>query len=188
LTVEVFYDFIKNEIKLYNIQTVLIDSAHPGLIKEVSEYAGVQAVNFREVGREMTLNASKMVEDEKIRIHPSFTELIRQLRAAKMDEKGMVNKKIMTFDLYDCFIMALWYFQTFNYTSYRIPLGQQESPTSYKNLERICQACENGNHESHSENIWYENYDGEQTVSHCKCIKCVEVKKKGLSVNTEVVE
>ncbi len=52
----------------------------------------------------------------------------------------------------------------------------------YKNVERICQACNEGRHESHSSDIWF---DGD--VSHCKCSKCVEVKK-GVRVKTEVFE
>ena len=176
-------DLIKKYLKLYNIQNVLIDSAHPGLIKELSEYVGVQSINFREVGREMTLNAVKMIEDKQVRIHPSFIELIRQLRAAKFDPKGTVDKKIMTFDLYDCFIMALWRFQTLDYRSYHIPMDQQKRAGSHEQLIPICQACTDGNHESHSSEIWFE-----ENVSHCKCSKCMGVKKKGLSVKTEVIE
>ena len=67
-------------------------------------------------------------------------------------------------------------------------MGQQERIGSHEQLIPICQPCQTGNHELHSASIWHEDYDGNQNVSHCKCSKCVEVKQKGLSIKTEVVE
>lgn len=96
-----------------------IDSAHPGFIRDLRS-RGVDAlpVNFGLMMRTtenqtlqslrsiMTINAAQMVKYKKVRIHPMFKDLIAQLRAAKFDDKGQgVDKKELTFDIGDAFIM-----------------------------------------------------------------------------------
>lgn len=108
--------------KLYD-RNCHIDGAHPGLIRDLN-LRGVNAkpVNFgmpvrdtegtstQSLRSKMTINAAQMVKTKKVRIHPMFTDLISQLRAAQFDEKGGVNKKELTFDIGDAFIMLAWQF------------------------------------------------------------------------------
>jgi len=80
--------------------------------------------------------------------------------AVKFNEKGHPDKKELNFDLGDCFMMGCNWLKSFNYESYHIPFSQQESTISYKNLEAICQPCQVGDHQLHSNKIWYEDYLG----------------------------
>ena len=164
---------------------VLVDSAHPGLIRDLRE-KGVNAleVNFRQELSNMTTESATAIKELRVRIHPIYRELLSQLKAVKYNDKGHPNKKELNFDLGDCFMMGCNQLKSFDYSAIHIPLGQQESLTAYKDLERICKACNKGNHESHSNEIWHE-YEGEQTISHCKCSQCSTVKKKGLRIETE---
>jgi len=100
-----------------------IDGAHPGLIRDLN-IRGINAkpVNFgmpvrdtegtsvQSLRSKMTINAAQMVKTKKVRIHPMFTDLISQLRSAQFDEKGGVDKKELTFDIGDAFIMLCWQF------------------------------------------------------------------------------
>jgi hypothetical protein len=55
----------------------------------------------------MTMKAAQAVKEQKVRIHPCFSDLINQLKAIQYDEKGHPNKKKMSFDLGDCLLMAI---------------------------------------------------------------------------------
>ena len=102
-----------------------IDGAHPGLIRDLN-LRGINAkpVNFgmpvrdtegtsvQSLRSKMTINAAQMVKTKKVRIHPMFTDLIAQLRAAQFDEKGGVDKKELTFDIGDAFIMLCWQYNS----------------------------------------------------------------------------
>jgi len=112
-------DIMEDLGRLYPI--VKIDGAHPGLIRDLN-LRGIRAlpVNFgmpvrdtegtsvQSLRSKMTINAAQMVKTKKVRIHPMFKDLISQLRAAKFDEKGGVDKKELTFDIGDAFIMWCW--------------------------------------------------------------------------------
>jgi hypothetical protein len=68
----------------------------------------------------MTINAAQMVKNGKVRIHPSHTKLIAQLRAAQFDKKGGVDKEDLNFDIGDCFLMACWDLKEFDYGHYDV--------------------------------------------------------------------
>jgi len=98
-----------------------IDGAHPGFIRDLSARGiHTQAVNFgmpirdtetnsvQSLRSKMTINAAQMVKTKRLRIHPMFKDLISQLRSARFDDKGGVDKKELTFDIGDAFIMWCW--------------------------------------------------------------------------------
>jgi len=101
---------INNSITYYGYMVLRIDAANPGLIEEFKPKITTQPINFRERGQIMTDNASIQVKQLQVKIELQFEELLRQLRAAKKNEKGTIDKKLGTFDLYDPFIMGLDYF------------------------------------------------------------------------------
>jgi hypothetical protein len=127
-------DIMEDLAHNYN-DNVKIDSAHPGFIRDLEE-RGIPAlpVNFglpvrdtenntvQSLRSKMTINAAQMVKTGKVRIHPIFTDLIAQLRAAKFDDKGGVDKKELNFDIGDAFIMMCWDLKEFDYTSYGVTM------------------------------------------------------------------
>lgn len=112
---------IDQSIKLYGYTLVRFDSAYPGLLSDFRSRIACQPINFRERGQIMTDNASIQVKAEQIEIDPTFEELIKQLRAARKNEKGTVDKDIATFDLFDAFIMSLDYFSTGEIGHFKLP-------------------------------------------------------------------
>ena len=60
----------------------------------------------------MTVNAAQSVKERTVRIHPAFSDLINQLKAVEFNERGHPNKKKLSFDLGDAFMMALHHFKT----------------------------------------------------------------------------
>lgn len=89
---------------------VLVDSAHPGLIRDLQD-RGITAepVMFSKELSDMTTTSAQAVKEQKVRIHTAFTELIYQLKAVEFNEKGHPDKKKLSFDLGDCFMMGTWY-------------------------------------------------------------------------------
>ena len=116
-----------------------IDSAHPGFIRDLEE-RGVPALpvnfglqirdhetaNVQSLRSKMTINASQMVKNGKVRIHPSHTKLLSQMRAAQFDKKGGIDKEELNADVLDCFIMACWDLKEFDYGHYDIIRGKPE--------------------------------------------------------------
>lgn len=110
-----------------------IDSAHPGFIRDLEE-RGIPALpinfglqirdhetsNLQSLRSKMAINSAQMVKMGKVRIHPSHTKLISQLRAAQFDKKGGINKEELNFDIGDCFIMACWDLKEFDYGHYDV--------------------------------------------------------------------
>ena len=110
-----------------------IDSAHPGFIRDLEE-RGIPALpinfglqirdhetaNVQSLRSKMAINSAQMVKMGKVRIHPSHTKLISQLRAAQFDKKGGINKEELNFDIGDCFIMACWDLKEFDYGHYDV--------------------------------------------------------------------
>lgn len=99
-----------------------VDAAHPGFIRDLQD-AGISArpVNFGLQVKEkegddtkvsfrhlLATNAADLVKEKKVRIHPMFKDLIAQLRSVKFDEKGGPDKKELTFDIGDAFLMWCW--------------------------------------------------------------------------------
>ena len=110
-----------------------IDSAHPGFIRDLEERGipalpinfGLQirdheSANMQSLRSKMTINASQMVKNGKVRIHPSHTKLIAQLRSAQFDKRGGIDKSELNFDIGDCFIMCCWDLKEFDYGHYDI--------------------------------------------------------------------
>jgi hypothetical protein len=110
---------------------VKIDSAHPGFIRDLEE-RGIPALpinfglqirdhetaNIQSLRSKMTINAAQMVKNGKVRIHKNHTKLISQLRAARFDKKGGVDKEELNFDVGDCFLMACWDLKEYDYGHY----------------------------------------------------------------------
>ena len=105
-----------------------IDSAHPGFIRDLEERGipalpvnfGLQirdyeSANVQSLRSKMTINASQMVKNGKVKIHPTHTKLIAQMRSAKFDKRGGIDKEEMNADVLDCFIMACWDLKEFDY-------------------------------------------------------------------------
>ena len=110
-----------------------IDSAHPGFIRDLEERGipalpinfGLQirdheSANVQSLRSKMAINSAQMVKMGKVRIHPSHTKLIAQLRSAQFDKRGGINKEELNFDIGDCFIMACWDLKEFDYGHYDI--------------------------------------------------------------------
>lgn len=114
-----------------------IDGAHPGFIRDLEE-RGIPALpinfglqirdhetsNLQSLRSKMTINAAQMVKNRKVRIHPSHTKLISQMRAAKFDKRGGIDKEELNADVLDCFIMACWDLKEFDYTHTDIIKGK----------------------------------------------------------------
>lgn len=105
-------NIIKQSIQTYGYRQIRIDSAIVGLIEDMRREISTYPVSFRERGQIMTDTASMQIKAQQVMIDPSFDELLKQLRAARKNEKGTVDKEIATFDLYDGFIMAVDYFSS----------------------------------------------------------------------------
>jgi hypothetical protein len=96
-------------------KNVVIDSAHPGLITDLKEKGiNARAIQFGHITEnkntwisEATIKAAEYVKTGKVKIHPSCEALIQQLRAVTFNEKGHPDKKKLTFDLGDAFIMLI---------------------------------------------------------------------------------
>ncbi len=112
-----------------------VDAAHPGFIRDLQE-RGIPAlpVNFgmpipdmesnttQSLRSKMTINASQMVKNQKVRIHPDFKTLIAQMRAVRFDPKGGIDKSETSFDVVDAFIMWCYDMKEFDYTSHHVTL------------------------------------------------------------------
>ncbi len=125
-------DVIEEMAHRYN-DNCKIDSAHPGFIRDLEERGipalpvnfGLQireheSANAQSLRSKMTINASQMVKNGKVRIHPNHTKLLAQMRAAQFDGKGGIDKSELNADVLDCFIMACWDLKEFDYGHYDI--------------------------------------------------------------------
>lgn len=106
-------DLVAQKAKEYG-NRVFIDSAHPGLIRDLREehHINAQPIKFNEKLSEMTMKTARAVKELRVRIHPTFKDLIAQLRSAEYNSKGHPDKKKMTFDLGDAFMMGTSNFGT----------------------------------------------------------------------------
>jgi len=103
-----------------NYKITLVDSAHPGIIRDLREKGiNCQPVNFAQedenkqtLRSKMTTEAAQAVREKRVRIHKIFTNLASQLRAVKFDSKGGPDKSELTFDLGDCFLMGCNHLKT----------------------------------------------------------------------------
>jgi len=104
-------DLVSLKANDYN-KNVIVDSAHPGLIKDLTE-RGIMAkeCNFNKELSDMTVIASDTVKNQVARIHRIYTDLTQQLKAVEFNDKGHPDKKKLNFDLGDCFLMACQYYK-----------------------------------------------------------------------------
>lgn len=86
----------------------LVDGSQTGTITDLSERIRTEKVNFGEKLSEMTWSAIRVVNEQKVVIHSTFTELLNQLKMATFNDKGHPDKtKGNSLDILDCFIMAM---------------------------------------------------------------------------------
>jgi len=96
-----------------------VDSAFPGLIRDWNagstktnrKSVNARGVVFKDVLTEMTTNAMTQVQNKEVRIHPSFSSLLSQLKSIEFNDKGHPDKKKLTFDMGDSFLMGLFYWK-----------------------------------------------------------------------------
>lgn len=115
-------------------QSCKVDAAHPGFIKDLKE-RNIPAVGvaFGELvpetegsnttvtlKKKFPINASMMLKNDKVRIHPEFKKLISQMRAVKFDKMGGIDKSEVPFDLVDAFNMMCWDMKYYDYTHYDV--------------------------------------------------------------------
>jgi len=99
-----------------------VDGSQSGIIRDLEEGSSrlqrppisVEPVMFREMLTDMSGLAPTRVRERMVRIHPDFKDLIAQLRSVEINERGHPDKKKLTFDLGDAFLMAVSYFQSGN--------------------------------------------------------------------------
>jgi hypothetical protein len=95
----------------YNV--LKCDGHYTGFIKDWQNGAGERssinavAFSFSEKATIAPANAANMVNQLKLRIHPDFTELIRQMRTCRYDQHGKLDKTVHSYDLIDCLSMGL---------------------------------------------------------------------------------
>ena len=86
----------------------LIDSAHPGLIRDLLDKS-VQAkeVKFNQELSNMTVEGTETVKAKRARFHPDICRpLIAQLKAVESNDKGHPDKTKLNFDIGDTYQMA----------------------------------------------------------------------------------
>lgn len=110
-------------------RTLCIDSADQGLVKDMREKYSVMEMKFNELQRfnsaelvagedpkryEESLRMTDRVEqltchDRLVRIHPSHTTLVEQLRAIRRNARLLPDKSYTRFDVGDAYQMALYH-------------------------------------------------------------------------------
>jgi len=117
----------------YDRPTFLVDSAHPGLIRDLCDRGVLaQSVRFgsednnQSLISKMTFEASQAVREKRVRIHPSMGTLLSQLKAVRFNPKGHPDKTQLNFDSGDCFIMGCNHFKVSKIILYKIDLEPDE--------------------------------------------------------------
>ena len=88
--------------------TVVVDNSDAGLIRELYRHdIDVNEVSFRSELSKMTMTAARYVKERKVKIHPVFESLISQLKAVRLNDRGHPDKRVLSFDLGDAFLMAV---------------------------------------------------------------------------------
>jgi len=91
---------------LFGITKWGCDKANPEIIKDMREtlHLNVTAISNKESGRKMTVQAATKVQKNKVRIHPKFLNLKKQLMTITFGKNGQPNKtKDNPFDEGDSF-------------------------------------------------------------------------------------
>jgi len=113
-------DWIASKFHDGRYTTLQVDSAFPGLIRDWQagssktnrKPVNTKGIVFKDVLTEMTTNSMTQVQNKDVRIHPAFAGLISQLKSIEFNDRGHPNKKKLTFDQGDCFLMGLNYWRT----------------------------------------------------------------------------
>jgi hypothetical protein len=79
--------------------------------------ATIQTDTTTTLKKKLPINASSMVKEKQVRIHPSFKKLISQMRAVSFDKMGGIDKSEVSFDLVDAFDMMCWDLKEVDYSS-----------------------------------------------------------------------
>lgn len=116
---EAMLDYVVQKFEFGKYHQLRVDSAHPGLVRDWNNGSSktnrkaipTTAVVFSETLVQMTVGADTKVKEKQVRIHPTFRDLIAQLKAVEFNEKGTPDKKKLNFDLGDAFIMGLDYWR-----------------------------------------------------------------------------
>lgn len=96
-----------------NYDVVLVDASQQGTITDLRyKNVNVIEISFNKDLQKMTFHSSDLVKSNRVRIHPSFTDLLAQLKAVEANEKGNPDKKKLNFDLGDAFMLACYYFKS----------------------------------------------------------------------------
>jgi len=105
--------FVADLFHRYRYKTALCDSAHTGIVKDLNSGSEgrlpvyTEPINFRQELDRMVPVAARAVNTGKVRIHPTFRELILQLKACVYNQNNHPDKKKLTFDLGDAFLMTM---------------------------------------------------------------------------------
>lgn len=152
-------DVVADMAERYN-HNCKIDAAHPGFIRDLEERGipalpinfGLQIRDYETANKQslrskMTINASMMVKNGLVIIHPSHSKLLSQLRAAHFDKTGGVDKEELNFDVGDCFLMACWDLKEFDYGHYDIMgnkfISKKQDDTDIKKSGGISMSVDN---------------------------------------------
>ena len=116
----------------YNNCLMLVDSAHPGLIRDLRDRGiNVQSFKFGAMAEDtnqsiiskMTFESAHAVQEKRVRIHMSFANIISQLKAVCFNSKGHPDKTKLNFDSGDCFIMGVNHLKSNKIRIISIPLN-----------------------------------------------------------------
>ena len=91
---------------LFSVHKWGCDKANPEIIKAIREtlHLNVTAISNKESGRKMTVQAATKIQKKKVRIHPRFLNLKKQLMTITFGKNGQPNKtKDNPFDEGDAF-------------------------------------------------------------------------------------
>jgi len=93
-------DWIVSKFNDGKYTALQVDSAFPGLIRDWNAGSSktsrkpinANGVVFKDVLTEMTTNAMTQVQNKEVRIHPTFSGLLSQLKSIEFNEKGHPDK------------------------------------------------------------------------------------------------
>jgi len=109
-------DFLVDMNVRYNKCLMLVDSAHPGLIRDLQDrgvncqsvkFGAMSDDNTQSLISKMTFEAAQSIKEKRVRIHPSMHTLTTQLKSVRFNAKGHPDKTLLNFDAGDCFIMGM---------------------------------------------------------------------------------
>jgi len=93
-------------------RNLIIDGHYTGMIAEFSEEVDTRGFDPKKQGEVAIDKSSQRVSEDRFRIHPRFSELIKEMRAARRKENGLLDKTKKSLDLADALIMGFDYFQS----------------------------------------------------------------------------